>query len=333
MTHVFQIEEKIKYSKWKVVDIGKALREGRQPTPGGPGDAPEEVDDTHIDDEAMNGTQKAADRLAGLSASHPQSEDEYIEREMAKLREAEIRGSKGYNDPPRAVTAISPPDEDQSASIPSPVRRQQSRLSYDGRAAQIGPPDEAAYKHGTNSPNFSRPLSSASPSPILGENGGVFAPVHNINGATSPSSRPLPMPPSSSTSSGFLRREGLPQPPGGGSTDPLIPPPHLLSPSVSSSNISQTPPIFMPSRPSQPSIPITTQPSAPSVTTPSYQPSAPSPSAPSALPSSLDHTSSARVQKLAKWAVSALDYEDVETARKHLRDALDICEGKSVTGK
>ena len=30
----------------------------------------------------------------------------------------------------------------------------------------------------------------------------------------------------------------------------------------------------------------------------------------------------AHVQKLSRWASSALDYEDIETARKHLREAL-----------
>lgn len=32
----------------------------------------------------------------------------------------------------------------------------------------------------------------------------------------------------------------------------------------------------------------------------------------------------AHVQKLSRWASSALDYEDIDTARKQLREALDI---------
>lgn len=38
ITCIVQIQEKIRYSKWKAADIAKALKEGRQPQPGPPGD-------------------------------------------------------------------------------------------------------------------------------------------------------------------------------------------------------------------------------------------------------------------------------------------------------
>lgn len=36
-----QIEQKVKYSLWKVADIRKALKEGRKPEPGPPGGDPD----------------------------------------------------------------------------------------------------------------------------------------------------------------------------------------------------------------------------------------------------------------------------------------------------
>ncbi|GHJ89364.1 hypothetical protein NliqN6_5766 [Naganishia liquefaciens] len=68
-------------------------------------------------------------------------------------------------------------------------------------------------------------------------------------------------------------------------------------------------------------------PSPPPFSTP--QPPA---SAPPAYPETLDPKTLERCQKHARWAISALDYEDLETARKELRLALDLVEGRSEGG-
>lgn len=44
-------------------------------------------------------------------------------------------------------------------------------------------------------------------------------------------------------------------------------------------------------------------------------------------PSSLDPEVLASAQKHAKWAISALNYEDVETARAELKKALELIGG------
>lgn len=297
------MEEKLKYSKWKAADIAKALREGRKPTPGAPGEAEaEEQDRANV--EAMTGTQEAASRLAGLSATHPDKEEDYIDREMAKLAAVDYVEEAG-------TTNFSPSDEAATNEFPELTRgRVESRLSYDPRLPQSTldegeVPIQQSMRIG--SPNFSRPLSIHSPSPNPFEPSASFP--NGLGTASSPSPRPLPLPPGSTP-----RRDGLPMPPGGqGSVTPLIPPPHILRVPSSGSNSK----LF----PSQPLIPAPTYPSAPSP---------PSLSAPTTLPSTLDPSATARVQKLAKWAVSALDYEDVETARVHLKEALDICSGKPV---
>lgn len=78
-----------------------------------------------------------------------------------------------------------------------------------------------------------------------------------------------------------------------------------------------TTPLVVPSAPLLPSAPP-----------PSANPQPP-PTAPPAYPETLDPKSLERCQKHARWAISALDYEDLETARKELRLALDLVEGRS----
>ncbi|CDH49572.1 late endosome to vacuole transport-relatedprotein [Lichtheimia corymbifera JMRC:FSU:9682] len=51
-----EVEAKIKYAKWKAADITKALREGRVPTPGAPGDKEEEREADEIVAAAASGT-------------------------------------------------------------------------------------------------------------------------------------------------------------------------------------------------------------------------------------------------------------------------------------
>lgn len=68
-------------------------------------------------------------------------------------------------------------------------------------------------------------------------------------------------------------------------------------------------------------IAATSAPSAPPTKAVHTTPSAPPPPP---TDTRLSVTDIAKVQKLSRWASSALDYEDVETARAHLRDALHI---------
>ncbi|UZJ55412.1 hypothetical protein CBS101457_004732 [Exobasidium rhododendri] len=336
-----QMEAKLKYSKWKAADIAKALREGRKPTPGAVDEEVEEVVD-QANVEALTGTQEAAARLASLDAAHPIGEQEYIDREMAKLTAGESLQDATTRDPSYdsrdVVTAIS---SDEVKAHPGQVemRRAQSTLSFDGehsteKSATL-PDDVGGVTDNSTSPNFSRPLSIISPSPSLGESQGQNAFTQfsrSLSGTSSPNPRPLPLPPGSNNSS-FRGREGLPIPPGGGNTNPLAPPPHLISP-----GLPPTPSAHDPSRsllPSRPSLSTPSFPTAPPAPVPvtSNVASSTLPSASSRLadlPSSLDPIAISRVQKIARWAISALDYDDVETARKQLREALDICEGKTV---
>lgn len=94
--------------------------------------------------------------------------------------------------------------------------------------------------------------------------------------------------------------------------------------------VSEEPPVRstrqLPSAPaSLPAVPAVL-PSAPTMPT-RIQPTPSAPAEPE-YPSSLDSKSIERCQKHARWAISALDYEDLETARKELRQALALLEGR-----
>lgn len=100
-----------------------------------------------------------------------------------------------------------------------------------------------------------------------------------------------------------------------------------VSPSPAVDTAPDEPPsLHLPSAPA--SMPAA-QPILPSAPTTSAR-SQPIPTAPAEpeYPSSLDSKSIEKCQKHARWAISALDYEDLETARKELRQALALLEGR-----
>ncbi|KAK0548668.1 hypothetical protein OC845_003457 [Tilletia horrida] len=143
-------------------------------------------------------------------------------------------------------------------------------------------------------------------------------------------------------------KEGrVPEPVGSPTVDlPLLPDPLDNDPAAASVPSIPSTPGVLPGPPSN--APGTTQNSAalhsPSLFSgtgtsshTSLPPSAPVPAAApppphsvsGALPDSLTPSQTSKAQKLAKWAVSSLDYDDLATAAKHLREALDIVEGRA----
>lgn len=117
----------------------------------------------------------------------------------------------------------------------------------------------------------------------------------------------LPPPPTSDL--GTPPAPAAPSPVGGAPKLPTVPQDDARSPPVH---------VIAPSAPPAPS----PAPAAPPVRTAHVAPTAPPPADERECPLSV--TEIAKVQKLSRWASSALDYEDVDTARTHLRDALRI---------
>lgn len=117
----------------------------------------------------------------------------------------------------------------------------------------------------------------------------------------------LPPPPTSDL--GTPSAPAAPSPVGGAPKLPTVPQDDARSPPVH---------VIAPSAPPAPS----PAPTAPPARTAHVAPTAPPPA--DERECALSVTEIAKVQKLSRWASSALDYEDVDTARTHLRDALRI---------
>lgn len=144
--------------------------------------------------------------------------------------------------------------------------------------------------------------------------------------STPPSKVPaLPSAPTSATHDADTARAPAHGPPSTSDAPSLPSTPHTELHNAQSSEPSHLPSV--PSETAQPSpvqVMAAATPSAPSVRAPQAPPTAPPPP-PS--DSGLSVTEIARIQKLSRWACSALDYEDVETARTHLQDALRLLDG------
>lgn len=324
--------ERQKYAKWKAADIGKAIREGRKPTPGPAGGIEEEQTDPTV-----TGLEAASSNLGNLHLDPnalPTTEE--LNAEMAKLAAQEDERAIH----PVAITSDVDTNSDgidrrDSGSSPARSRRAESRLSIDGRTGLDNLLDAHSNSSNpalnANSPNFSMPLRISRQGSYTSDEGankpdtqsafyhytqGRVPSGEYANGAASPHARPLPQPPTPSHSQ----------------TDLSV---HHSAHIAAASSYQTT------SRPSEErtgydtnkaSFPGHGLPSAPPVLHSTNVPTAPpapfASTVQTSLPSSLEVTQTARVQKLARWVLSALDYEDLDTARKHLREALDICEGR-----
>ncbi|TCD67094.1 hypothetical protein EIP91_000557 [Steccherinum ochraceum] len=304
------VAEKIRYSKWKAADIAKAFREGRKPTPG-PADGPQDEDVAAGDGEIHAPTIN----IAPAPDSPPQI----------------VVGSP----PTQGIArAMSPPHLDlQFAPFPLPSPSQ-----------AVPPPVNSAYINpdsldvaGSNTPSswstVATPGSPAvsrhdvddqahTPTPVSTRRAWMSTDVEGRNddsdleedtsahqpglSAVSTTGEPSTTPALSATSQDF---------------DILTPPAIPRAPPNSALNSG-----FIPSAPTVP-------PPIVEVTTPTQSSQTPARSLMSALVPPTPEPSPAvavpltpgrisKVQKHCKYAISALDYEDAETAKAELRKAL-----------
>lgn len=240
-------------------------------------------------------------------------------------------------------TALSPPpappatNNKPTTTVPSTPPATTSQAGTDAGAFPIS---------GSASPNFSHPLrpqfekrgTTSGSSGSGSHSGGDFGAASGTaphGASTSPSGFLSPADHQQhrlSPAPGEVTIPGrpLPVPPSAGQSGFFAPPQHSQQPQVATSP-------GLPSAASFPSAP----PSNASVITPSAPPAASEPPAPPAagaafaapalpatLPSSLTPSQTAKAQKLAKFAISALDYDDIETASRQLREALAVVEGR-----
>lgn len=347
--------EMVRYAKWKAADIAKAFREGRKPTPGGIG---EQEQESHATDGPSGFAAEGEPSAPPSEVYSPTSPHGQI----ADLPQQELADSSVTPVSPdswsMAATPGTPGGSDGIRSF-SGGPYAQSALRRAWVSGELEGNDEVADvemsgEHlgqglGSVDRGVSPPSSDTSakrvhfsPSVIGGLTPSTLGPETDPFRSVPPSAPSLPPSPvvedhvpqglipsvptidKSEYVTDFVDQASpsLPTPP--------LPPPPLL-PSI--------PPTFSPAPPAFPPAPPSFPPAPPMNSHPlhsqhtAYPPLAPPPvpvtadSTVTHMPVELTPSLIVRVQKHCKFAISSLDYEDAEQARKELRAALQLLGG------
>ncbi|KZT75101.1 DUF605-domain-containing protein [Daedalea quercina L-15889] len=345
-------EEKIRYAKWKAADIAKAFREGRKPTPGPAGSELEPSPATASPAAEAPSLTPPSPAITDLPG--PQ-QDELFQQPLPahvpdELVAHTLPGASSSMQSPAWSTAATPgtPGRPLDAVPSRSARRTQLSDELEGRSdGSITPIEESPSRKevrftpsvadGTSPPGPSIAL----PPPVDPEETGLppgFVP-DNIH--PDPTATPLlGLPPGfvpSAPPLGGLDGEDAPRtfelpspppfsPPSGTAFRPTHPPSGPLSPPTAP----VAPPAVAPVAP-PPAFPVAPAPvasAAPAPMVPVTQTRVPVlDTAATAVPAELTPQLMARVQKHCRFAISALDYEDAEQARKELRAALRMLGG------
>ncbi|KAJ9110867.1 hypothetical protein QFC19_001376 [Naganishia cerealis] len=329
-----ELEQKLQYARWKAADIAKALKEGRTPTPGPRKSFSLSFSSRDADLNNVIAAGEEADEEQDLPPAQSPQDDESLQKTLPAL--------PGTSSPAEPHPSTS--QSEHTAHVPPPLGRQDSTNSGTWSTV-VTPGIESASASGAFTLPSAPTAVDKPPPPMTtrrhsagglrqdrgeghekkevrfaGPDGAPLSPsatVVTLDSYTAPDAPP---------SSEFMEPE--PTPDSGLPDLPLPPTSKLESRDTERSTADDEAVLF----PTTPSAKPTTMPNLPSAppTEPSHTrppPSAPEDVAPE-YPTSLDSKSIERCQKHARWAISALDYEDLETARKELRLALDLLEGR-----
>lgn len=316
-----EVASKIKYAKYHALRIAKALKAGEDPNLSNPVPEPEQppLDPNDPDVQMLNGTSDAAfNSNAARQPSVTEVPDEHDRLQghlaMRSTHDESLHPSRAPSVPPQPRHEF-PPQE-----------------------------PEEEYYHVSTQPDVS-PLDPSVNDRDLSEGGGYFprVPEDDSNLPDAPGEDPgsppviglpdvssLPRP----SSSGFPSQ----QPPSNSLHS--FPPPSMDEPSISppppdfASNFRSAPPpavtpIYRPHPSSAPRAAPQTpiQPPLPTPSAPVRHAAPSRPVAPQAVDSQtnyvVDEEAILKAQRHARWAISALNFEDVTTAVKELRRALE----------
>ncbi|OJA19560.1 putative protein 18 [Rhizopogon vesiculosus] len=340
------VDGKIKYAKWKAADIAKAYREGRKPTPGPAG--------SQFDLEslpAISGTLESPPEAEGSRTSPPPTgQPESSPRTSPKRQTQSPRMSP--DDIARANRLHSPRHDDVMLSPGKWSTTATPGLDFARDSSSVSLDQENNWHEtpldGRDSSKLRQAWVSTDMEGATADEEPLRDPV--LNG-TLPSHVPF------SPSAGELLQSVSSSPPkqehaiySPGHVPPIPPHPAFLpsssppkrsppqarnrGPSVSSQERMELPPGFVPSSPVPPPMFPVSPPRPPAIFAPSSPPRAvvSSPPAPVAAPSlrrdfELTPNIIAKAQKHCRFAISSLDYEDAEQARKELRAALALLGG------
>ncbi|KAK8058008.1 hypothetical protein PG994_008456 [Apiospora phragmitis] len=297
-----ETEQKIKFAKWNAARILRAIKEGKDPNESNP--KPQE----EMPEEQLDPNDPEVQALGGLPRS-------------ATVEDAPEEGDKTYLDP--KASAISP------ATVSAPTSPPQSAIPPE-QVSPIAPPDRPAHDGyfpsapsgpANDDPPLQLPFAPGAPSSVGDPDFSIPSPPtvqpgSNSQGPAIPPSGTISPPTLPDTPQSFYQQ---PQPPVHQPSAPVTAPGPGLPP---------PPQGYTPTQPSAPPANIFyTQPSAPA-----QQPQVPTPSQPASSYSGgpptnsvyqADDMSIVQAQKHAKWAISALNFEDVPTAVRELKAALN----------
>ncbi|ORY55915.1 Vta1 like-domain-containing protein [Pseudomassariella vexata] len=297
-----ETQKKIKFSKWNAARILKAIKEGKDPNESNP--TPEEA---------------KTEETPALDPNDP---------EVLALGQ------------PRPVTVEEVPDEDRKTHLEPRASVGDSHYSPVPVSAPTSPPQGSAPAPEQVSPivppDQSMPDSYFSSAPSGPAGGGAgdgdlqlpsapgMEPGSPNDGAPSPPTTLPSLGPSApslpDTPQNFYRptAPSVPSqpPPGAAPTPPVLPPQQHQPYQPPVNNYSQQPP------PSQPVAPTTTFSPPPQLLPPAQPASSYSGAPPTNSVYVADEVAMMQAQKHAKWAISALNFEDVPTAVRELKAAL-----------
>ncbi|KAF9565474.1 hypothetical protein EC968_004150 [Mortierella alpina] len=303
------VEEKVKYAKWRAADIVKAIRDGRQPQPP-PGAAADESSTPM--DMGMSGIESSGDGAspAGTSAFMPSVGTPSF---PAPDQQPTVP-SAGAPAFPTISNFPSPPLE--HASGPSSLNTVQGADSNSlVNNSSLNSSNSSSWRQPPVSPN----MNQGDPSAFSG----ASAPFHQQQPPSTyipPSSSAAAVPPNS----GYLSSPSNPMSPPTSNSAQYG---YGINNTVDSSNLYQAPVVPSPAPvPSPYSQPGFNPPSAPYSHVP-QQPQQPPPpvEAPyTPVAMILDPAVNSQVVKHCKWTVSALTYDDVPTAIDNLEKALAL---------
>lgn len=336
------IDGKIKYAKWKAADIAKAYREGRKPTPG-PAGSQFDLEPLPATSGASELPSRVEDPQTSSSATSqsptlPQT-SHYRQTPSPRMSPDDITRANRLHSPRHDDESLSPGCWSTTATPGFDLAQDNSSVSLDqannwhetplnGRGSQLRKAWISTDVEGTTSDEelVRDPLlNGSSPSQV------PFLPFASesrpsvFESSSPPKERPVIYAPTT-------RDHVSPTPPHP-SFLPSISPPRgspprtrVRGPSISSQEL---PLGFVPSSPVPP--PMIPPPPMPTIFAPSSPPRmVPPPPVPAPLPLNdfqLTPTIIAKAQKHCRFAISSLDYEDAEQARKELRAALALLGG------
>lgn len=314
------IQAKIKYAKWNAGRIAKAIREGKDPNESNPKTEPEPEENLpELDPNDPEVQQLGSNKPRQASVEDVPDEQDRIEARLARQSsidqslhpsaQVSARGSPGPTDPgpydPRnGFLYTAPRDDNVSPLEPSPPNARNGSVgggyfpevptfTSESRDSTLptAPPDDVIDLGLPDQPSTA--LGSVTP-----------IPPDVLPRSFTPDERSTDLPP----------QDSYRQAPSSGPSAPHT------------QDVHYAPPI--PPQAPQPHHPIYQQPHYPPPAQPPVQNFAPPPTAPVAQPPkanqqlNTDDVAIGKAQKHARWAISALNFEDAETAVRELRAAL-----------